>query len=231
MRPLRVITSTVALVLVFFGVDRPCLKAEVANTYSAALRSAGQLGKPVLIDFYADWCRHCKEMDRVVNQIPDAMAHFVYLRVNAERDVPLAKKFGVKSYPTVVCLKPDGSEFHRWSGAYQTPQDMTAVLNYVLQKAGPTELLKAPAVTVAEDPAPPAPPDPPADVELKRAMKAYSLGRDREAGKMFRHIVDTYPDTSAAQQAREKLAKLGVAPVQAQPTATAQTSTPLPAHP
>jgi len=229
MRPFWVIASTIAVV--FFGVDPPCLEAEEVNSYTAALHSAGQQGKPVLVDFYTDWCRHCKEMDRVVAQIPDVMGHFVYFRVNAERDVPLAKKFRVNSYPTVVCLRPDGSEFHRWSGAYQTPEDMTRVLNYVLHKAGPPESLKTPAVSDMTDSSPPPPPDPPADVELKRAMKAYSLGRDREAAELFRHIVDTYPETSAAAQAREKLAKLGVAPVQPQPTVKTSSSTPVAAHP
>jgi thioredoxin-like negative regulator of GroEL len=202
MKQLRMVVALVVPVLTLWGAAPGTCSASY-DIYSVALQSAGLAGKPLMIDFYTDWCPHCKEMDRIVAQIPDTMNKFVYIRINAERDIPLAKRFRVDGYPTVVFLKPDGSEFHRWSGAYQTRQDMTTVLLSVLKKAGPIEPVN-PSAQQAQTAT--APPDSPADAQLKKALRDYSLGRDHQAAEGFRQVIALYPDMPAAKQAREKLA-------------------------
>ena len=80
-----------------------------------ALRDAG--GRPVLLDFYADWCASCKELERYTFADPDVRATltgFTALRVDvtahdaADRD--LLKRFGLVGPPVILFFGPDGRE-------------------------------------------------------------------------------------------------------------------------
>ncbi|OGD22314.1 MAG: hypothetical protein A2W03_09025 [Candidatus Aminicenantes bacterium RBG_16_63_16] len=80
-------------------------------------------GKPVFIDSYADWCIPCKEMDsRTFNQ-PEVIAAsrgFVMLKADlTRRSGPVNafyKKYGVKGVPTMIFLRPDGTEITELRG-------------------------------------------------------------------------------------------------------------------
>jgi len=80
-------------------------------------QAAGQ-SKPVLIDFYADWCIPCKELDKLTFPQPEVVEmsrKFVMLKVDltSSRDPEserLKKKYQIKGVPTLVLLKADGSE-------------------------------------------------------------------------------------------------------------------------
>jgi thioredoxin-like negative regulator of GroEL len=185
-----------------------------SGPYKGALRKAGEVGKPVMIDFYTDWCGWCKFMDKQIWEIPGTMEKFVYYRVNAERDTALAKQFKVTGYPTIVFVKPDGSEFHRWAGAYRTTAQLKEVLENVAKKADDLKphspqpkTESAPASTAAT--AQNSVAETAAAAELRTAQMDYSLGRDADAVKGFRQIIEKYPGTRAATQAQEKLNQVG----------------------
>ncbi len=82
------------------------------------LTEAQEVSKPVLIDFYADWCIPCKELDKFTFSEPaviDLSRQFVMLKADltTSRDPlgsRLRKTYGIKGVPTLVLLKPDGSE-------------------------------------------------------------------------------------------------------------------------
>ena len=62
--------------------------------------------KPVLIDFYADWCGPCKMMSPIVEQISEKYADkYVVCKVNVDEQEELAVKFGIQSIPTLVLVK------------------------------------------------------------------------------------------------------------------------------
>lgn len=74
--------------------------------------------RPVVLDFYADWCIPCHELDDRTFSDPDvirALANHVKLKVNLTRmDSPesksVAEKFGIQGVPTVIVLDKDGRE-------------------------------------------------------------------------------------------------------------------------
>ena len=61
--------------------------------------------KPVLIDFYADWCGPCRMVAPIVSKIADEHPKYVIGKVNVDEEGDLARAFGVMSIPTLVVLK------------------------------------------------------------------------------------------------------------------------------
>ncbi|WP_264770247.1 protein-disulfide reductase DsbD [Coxiella burnetii] len=81
------------------------------------LKMATTKGQPMMIDFYADWCISCKEMEQFTfaNQnVQKALAGFRLLRADVTRNdqgsTVLEKHFGVVAPPTVLFLDPQGKE-------------------------------------------------------------------------------------------------------------------------
>ena len=80
----------------------------------AAAKSAGQ---PVMLDFYADWCVSCKEMEKYTFSVADVqrdLAGFVLLKAdvtaNNEADQALLRRFGVYGPPTTAFFGVHGRE-------------------------------------------------------------------------------------------------------------------------
>ena len=72
--------------------------------------------KPVLIDFYADWCGPCRMMSPVIDEIAEERADIVVGKVNVDAEPELAAAFGIVSIPSLVVLK-GGEVANQVSGA------------------------------------------------------------------------------------------------------------------
>jgi len=74
----------------------------------------------VLIDFYTVWCGPCKKLDETTWKDPAVQEWLsksaVCLKIDAEKDEPLAEKYHINVYPTVLLLRPDGAEIDRLVG-------------------------------------------------------------------------------------------------------------------
>ena len=88
-----------------------------------ALETAAKEKKMVFIDFYTTWCGPCKTLSNEVfpqKEVGDFFnARFVSLKCDAEKgDGPaLARKYGVRAYPTLAFLNADGTLAYSFAGA------------------------------------------------------------------------------------------------------------------
>lgn len=78
-----------------------------------ALAQAGSAGRPVMLDFYADWCTYCKTMEQhVFPQVREPLAQFVWLQADITRqdeaDQALATHLGMIAPPALYFWDADG---------------------------------------------------------------------------------------------------------------------------
>ena len=65
-----------------------------------------ETGRPVLVDFYADWCAPCRVVGPVLDQLAEDYADRVGVyKVDVDASPELASRFGVRSIPTLVVFK------------------------------------------------------------------------------------------------------------------------------
>ncbi len=82
--------------------------------------------KPVLIDFYADWCGPCKMLSPIIDEIAEENSEIKVVKVNVDDAQDLAMKYQVMSIPTLVVIK-NGEEVNRSVGLI----DKSQVLNLI----------------------------------------------------------------------------------------------------
>ena len=87
------------------------LKVTSENFESEVLQS----DKPVLIDFYADWCGPCKMLSPIVDEVAEENTDIKVVKINVDNAQDLAMKYQVMSIPTLVVIK-DGKEINRSVG-------------------------------------------------------------------------------------------------------------------
>ena len=61
--------------------------------------------KPVLIDFFAEWCGPCHMVSPVIDEIGDENENINVFKVNVDEETELAQAFNVSSIPTLVAMK------------------------------------------------------------------------------------------------------------------------------
>ena len=78
--------------------------------------------KPVLVDFYTDWCGPCKMMNPILKDLKKNMGDAInIIKVDAEKNADAAIKYNVRGVPTLILFK-DGQILWQQSGVVQAKQ-------------------------------------------------------------------------------------------------------------
>lgn len=72
--------------------------------------------KPVILDFYADWCGPCRMVGPIISEIANERNDIKVGKVNVDEQSALAAQFGVMSIPMLVVIK-DGKVVNSSVGA------------------------------------------------------------------------------------------------------------------
>jgi len=92
--------------------------------------------KPVLVDFYADWCGPCKTLAPTIEQVAAELGdRAVVAKVNVDRLGDVAGRYGVKGIPTVIVFA-DGRPGPRLTGVGNTQQYLDMIARATAAPAG-----------------------------------------------------------------------------------------------
>ncbi|WP_103864172.1 thioredoxin [Aquimarina sp. I32.4] len=84
--------------------------------------------KPVLIDFFADWCGPCKTLSPILKEVKDELGDTIKIvKINVDKNQPLASKYQVRGVPTMILFKK-GQQLWRQSGVLQK-NDIISIIN------------------------------------------------------------------------------------------------------
>lgn len=116
-----------------------------------------QSGKPALVEFFAPWCGHCKNLAPVYEDLASAFAHakdkVTIAKVDADAEKDLGRRFGVQGFPTLKWFDGKGGE----DGVedYKGGRDLESLVEFVKGKTGIKPKVKkegeGSAVTMLDD--------------------------------------------------------------------------------
>ncbi len=126
-------------------------------SYGDGVAKAAAENKPMLIDFWTDWCHWCKVMDKDTygnEEVRRRLAqHFVTVKVDAESDklqgtqgaatgIELARSFQVNSYPTAWFVDSQGVKIAPVA-SFVPPDQFVVILDYIAAGAYKTQTFEA----------------------------------------------------------------------------------------
>lgn len=89
------------------------------DDFGAAMEKAGKENRPLLVDFYTDWCLYCGKLEKETLSDPRIVGlskEFVCVRLDAEVHKGVAARYSPQGFPTIILATPTGDELLRVSG-------------------------------------------------------------------------------------------------------------------
>ncbi|MBL8858892.1 MAG: thioredoxin family protein [Planctomycetes bacterium] len=117
------------------------------GTFDEAIARAKAENKLVFIDFWTTWCGWCKKLDKDTysdDAVVAAMKDIICLNIDAESKAgtPLAQKYGVSGFPTMIVLDSDGMLRDLISG-YMPPEPFKVEIERIIANKGTVGELRA----------------------------------------------------------------------------------------
>jgi thioredoxin 1 len=86
------------------------------------------MAKPILMDFYADWCGPCKIQDPILEKLQEKLGDKIeFKKINVDDNLQLANKYGIRVVPTLI-LECNGKIIEHYIGVTR-PEILEADLN------------------------------------------------------------------------------------------------------
>jgi thioredoxin 1 len=86
--------------------------------------------KPVLIDFYADWCGPCKVLEPILEEVRSEInGKGRIIRIDVDKNQHLANKFQIRGVPTLILFK-NGQQLWRQPGVAGKKQLVDLIVNH-----------------------------------------------------------------------------------------------------
>ena len=138
MKKAALIAVTIMMVLAFNLVvaqeSSDVASAPYVTDFAKAKALAAVGDKPIIIDFYTDWCVWCKKFDKEVATQPEIIEFFtddaVYAKINAEEDTLVSRAYKVMGFPTFVLTDSKGEEIDRIAGYLPTAEFLQTIDDY-----------------------------------------------------------------------------------------------------
>ena len=87
--------------------------------------------KPVLVDFWAEWCAPCRMIGPIIDQIAaDYASSATVVKLNVDDNTASAQRFGIKGIPTLILFN-EGREVERIVGATSKDAITRVIEKYV----------------------------------------------------------------------------------------------------
>ena len=87
--------------------------------------------KPVLVDFFAEWCGPCKMMSPILKEVKDVLGDTAsVIKIDVDKNQELATQLQVRGVPTMILYK-NGKQLWRQSGVVQKNDLISLIKSHV----------------------------------------------------------------------------------------------------
>lgn len=144
---------------------------------ATAIKKAKSKNLPIMIDIYTDWCSWCKELDKNTyanEKVIETAKKIVSVKLNPETSKEgeeIAKKYGVKGYPTILFINADGFVLEN-VGGYVEGEKFVPYMKNAIEK-----LSKVNALLSSKEPS------------LEKLDLYMESGNEEEATKLFNNLL------------------------------------------
>jgi thioredoxin 1 len=84
--------------------------------------------KPVLVDFYAEWCVPCKEVIPVLKKVKEQMSYVKFIKVDVDKNPFIASHYKINRLPTLMMFQ-NGKPLWTGEGVYSADELRTILLH------------------------------------------------------------------------------------------------------
>lgn len=174
--------------------DSPYIFAADESSFNSLVIDESN-NRPVLVDFWAEWCAPCRSLMPVLAKLADEYGgKFMLAKVNSDENQQLAAQFGVRSLPTVMAFK-NGKAVDQFMGALPESAVREFIERHIEREA---DKLQAKALRAQQSG------DSPAAIELLR--RAHQLEPDKSGITI--DLASVLADSGFADQAETLLLEL-----------------------
>ena len=100
------------------------IKTETMSNFDTLIKSE----KPILIDFFANWCGPCKTLGPILKQVKDSLGdRITILKIDVDKNQQISSQYQVRGVPTMILFQ-SGKQLWRQSGVLSKDDIIKTIL-------------------------------------------------------------------------------------------------------